>query len=77
MALTVEQIYKEALLLPDASKLRLTEQLVQYVGTHIDKELERNHVEIAKRRKNEMLSGKVNSIDGPVALSRVRRLIQE
>lgn len=63
MPLTEEQVYKEALLLPDESKVFLAERLVEYVGTHIDGDLERMHVDTAKRRRDEIRSGRVRGMD--------------
>jgi hypothetical protein len=41
MSLTIEQIYSEALLLPDESKASLAEKIIEYLETHIDPDLER------------------------------------
>ena len=76
MSLTIDQIYSEALLLPDESKASLAERLVEYLGTHIDGDLERIHLDTAKRRRDEVRSGRVQPIDGEEALARVRRLVK-
>jgi hypothetical protein len=76
MSLTIDQIYNEALLLPDDSKASLAERLVEYLGTHIDGDLERIHLDTAKRRRDEVRSGRVQPIDGEEALARVRRLVK-
>lgn len=76
MSLTIDQIYNEALLLPDESKASLAERLVEYLETHIDGDLERIHLDTAKRRRDEVHSGRVQPIDGEEALARVRRLVK-
>jgi len=76
MSLTVDQIYNEVLLLPDESKASLAEKLIEYLETHIDGDLERIHLDTAKRRRDEVRSGRVQPIDGEEALVRVRRLVK-
>jgi putative addiction module component len=59
MGVTLEQIYKEALELPDESKASLAEQLVAYLASHMDPDLQRQHLDIVRRRRDELLSGAV------------------
>ena len=75
MSMTADRIYREALLLPDESKIFLAERLVQYLWTHIDRDIELMHIDTAKRRRDEIRSGQVQPIDGEEALARVRRLV--
>jgi hypothetical protein len=77
MSMTAEQIYQEALQLPDESKVSLAERLVEYIESHIDGDLERIHLDTAKRRRDEIRSGHVHPVDGEEALARVRRLVKE
>lgn len=77
MSMTAEQIYQEALQLPDESKVSLAERLVEHIESHIDSDLERLHLDTAKRRRNEIRSGQVQPIDGEEALARVRRIVNE
>lgn len=74
MSMTSNQVYQEALLLPDESKMALAERLVEYLETHIDRDLEIMHINEAKRRRDEIRSGQVQPIDGEEALTHVRRL---
>ncbi len=76
MSMTAEQIYEEALRLPDESKVFLAERLVEYLETHIDNDLERIHLDTAKTRRDEIRLGKVQPIDGEEALARVRRIVK-
>jgi len=76
MSLTVDQIYNEALLLPDESKATLAERIVEYLETHTDRDLERLCLDTTKRRRDEIRSGKVQPIDGDEALAHVRRLVK-
>jgi len=73
--MTVEQIYAEALRLPDKSKVFLAEQLVEYLVSHIDHDLEDIHLETVKKRRDEVRLGKVQSVDGETALSHVRQIV--
>jgi hypothetical protein len=74
MSMTAEQIYQEALQLPDESKGSLAERLVEYLESNIDNDLERIHLDTAKRRRDEIRSGQVQPVDGEEALARVRRI---
>lgn len=76
MSMTLEQIYQEAIQLPDESKASLAERLIEYLESHIDSDLERIHMDIAKRRRDEIRSGQVQPIDGEEALARVRRRVK-
>ena len=75
MPVTVDRVYNDALLLPDESKAYLAERLVEYLATHSDDDLELLHLDTAKRRRDELCSGKVQPIDGEEALARVRFLL--
>jgi cation transport regulator ChaB len=77
MSMTAEQIYRESLQLPDESKAFLAERLVEYLESHIDNDLERIHLDTAKRRRDEVRSGQAHTVDGDEALARVRRLVKE
>ncbi|HEX9736743.1 MAG TPA: addiction module protein [Thermoanaerobaculia bacterium] len=74
--MTVEEVYEAAMSLPDDSKAALAERLVAYLETHDDSDFERDHLEVARRRKNEILSGQVRSIDGETVMARARELIE-
>jgi len=74
MSLTVEQLFEEALQLPDNSKVFLAEQLIQYLESHIDKNLERIHLDTAIRRRDEIRSGNVQPIEGEDVLAQARHL---
>lgn len=76
MSMTAEQIYKEALQLPDESKVFLAERLIEYLETNIDNDLERMHLDMAKKRRDEIRSGQIQPIDGDEALARVRRIVK-
>ena len=77
MPITVDRVYNDALLLPDESKAYLAERLVEYLATHPDGDLERLHLDTAKRRRDELRTGKVQPIDGDEALARVRRSVKK
>jgi len=76
MSMSAEQIYKEALRLPDESKVFLAERIIEYLETHIDSNLERIHLDTAKRRRDEIRLGQVRPIDGEEALAQVRRIVK-
>ncbi len=71
--MTAEQIENEALGLPSDARARFADRLVESLTgcemTHIDN----LWVAEAKRRRNEVREGKVQTIAGPDALAQVRR----
>ncbi len=75
MSLTEDQLYEEALQLPDEFKVSLAERIVQFLETHLDSDTQRKHLDIAKRRRNEIRSGLVQPIHGEDALAQVRRIV--
>jgi len=75
MSMTVEQIYAEALRLPDKSNVFLAEQLVEYLVSHIDHDLEDMRLETVKRRRDEVRLGRVQPVDGETALALVRQIV--
>ena len=76
MAKTLEEVYQEALELPDESKECLAERLTEYLATHIDPAIERSHIETVKRRRDEVLSGEVKPVDAEAALAEARLLLE-
>jgi hypothetical protein len=79
MALRVnlDDIYNDALRLPDESKAQLVERLIEYFATHIDPDLERVHLDTVKRRKEELRAGEVKPIKGKDALAQARRILEQ
>lgn len=55
MPKTLDKIYEQAMRLPDESKAILAERIVEYLGTHGNPDLERIHLDIVKRRRDEIL----------------------
>jgi hypothetical protein len=77
MASNLDKIYEEAMRLPDESKVVLAERIVEYLVTHIDPDLELLHLDIVKRRRDEIREKKVEPVDGPDALDKARRIISK
>jgi hypothetical protein len=77
MAITLDQIYKDAMMLPDESKAVLAERIVEYLATHVNPDLEILHLDIVERRRDEMREKKVRPVNGPEALNRARRIISK
>lgn len=77
MSVTLEQLYRDALGLPDESKASLAERLVEYLAAHMDPELRQQHFRIVQNRREQLLSGLTTPVDGPEALERARRLGQD
>lgn len=77
MATTLDKIYEQAMRLPDESKAILAERIVEYLETHVNHDLERLHLDIVKRRRDEMRERRVEPIDGQKALDRARKAINK
>ncbi|MGH8192622.1 MAG: addiction module protein [Rhodanobacteraceae bacterium] len=74
MAITVEQLTDAALSLPSEARALLADRLVESLDPAHDEGIQALWVAEAARRRDEVRSGAVESIPGPDALNRVRRL---
>ncbi|MCP4219941.1 MAG: addiction module protein [bacterium] len=72
MQTTIDQLYNQALRLPDESKASLAERLVEYLEMQTPHEPESYHVTTAKRRRDEIRSGSIQPMAGEEAPARVR-----
>ncbi|NEP13240.1 MAG: addiction module protein [Symploca sp. SIO2C1] len=78
---TVDEIFNEALTLPNASRVVLVEKLVESLDfdedtTHIDGAIQELWIEEAKKRIDQIRSSAVQPIPGEEALARVRQLLE-
>jgi len=73
MAMSLDEIEKEALALPSEARAQLADRLVESLtaadATHIDELWGAE----AKRRRDEVREGRVKTIPGPEGLAKVRR----
>lgn len=72
MARTVEQITEEALTLPSESRALLADKLVESLDTAALSGIDQTWLAEAKRRRDEVRSGRVETIPGDEALANVR-----
>lgn len=75
--LSVEELMKEALSLPSASRALLAEKLVESLEGDVDESLQKLWTTEAKKRRDEIRSGEVKPISGEEALVEVRRLLDK
>lgn len=73
MPMTIEQLAAEALTLPSEERALLADRLVESLDAAEVNRLDRLWVTEAKRRRDEVRNGTVQSIPGDEALARVRR----
>ena len=73
MSMTVEQIATEALALPSEERALLADHLVESLDASEVSRIDRVWATEAKRRRDEVRSGKVKMIPGDEALAQVRR----
>lgn len=71
----IDQIYEEALKLPDESKAALAERIVEYLETCMPPDLERVHLDTVKRRRDEMKKRLVEPVAGREASVLAHRII--
>ena len=73
MPMTIDEIEKEALALPSEARARLADRLVESLEAAEDRRIDRLWCTEAKRRRDEVRQGRVQTIPGPEGLARVRR----
>lgn len=72
MATTVEQLVEQAMMLPSESRARLADLLVESLEGDDLGRIEQLWITEAKRRRDEVRSGNVETVPGEVALRQVR-----
>ena len=72
MSTTLEQLAEQAMNLPGESRARLADLLVESLDADALTEIDRLWLSEAKRRRDEVRSGKVKAIPGDEALRSVR-----
>lgn len=75
MAMTIEQLAEQALSLPTESRARLADLLVESLDTAELGRLDELWLAEARRRREEVRSGRIQSIPGEAALRMVRDLV--
>ena len=75
MITNIEKVYEEAMRLPNESKALLAERIINFIGTHVDPDIESVHLDIVKQRRDEMRKGQVKAIDVRDASIMARRII--
>lgn len=73
MAMTIEEIEREALALPSEARARLADRLVESLTAAEVSRIDELWAAEAKRRRDEVRQGRVQTIPGPEGLARVRR----
>ena len=73
--MTTQQIFEAAMSLPDDSKATLAERLVAHLASHTDPEVEKAHLDVATRRRDEIVSGQVEALDGEAVMARARKIV--
>ncbi|MFA4829472.1 MAG: addiction module protein [Thermodesulfovibrionales bacterium] len=77
MRLTVEQIAEEALSLPSDARALLADRLVESLDPAEDEDIRQLWINEACRRRDDVRSGRVQTIPGDVALAQVRQAIKK
>jgi len=75
MALTIDELTKEALQLPSSSRALLAERMVESLDAAATDEIQKLWTAEAVRRRDEVRSGRVQPIPGEQVLAEVRRLV--
>lgn len=75
MPLTLEQLTAEAMQLPVESRVLLADRLVESLDSAELEDIQRLWTAEAIRRRDEVRSGRVQSVPGEQVLDEVRRLV--
>ncbi len=75
MAMTIEQLAEEALTLSPEARALLADRLVESLDASELDGIDRLWISEAKRRRDEIRSGRVKTIPGDEALAQVRRAV--
>jgi len=75
MPMTLDQLAQEALALPTESRALLADKLVESLDTEELGQIDRLWATEAKRRRDDVRQGRVQTIPGDEALARVRRSV--
>ncbi len=73
MPMTIDQIAEEALALPSEARALLADRLVESLDAAEANRIDKLWATEAKRRRDEVRQGRVQTIPGDEALARVRR----
>jgi len=76
MPATVNELFKEALLLPTADRATLAEKLVESIETDVEPCLEIAHLHEIQRRRDQVSSGSVRILHGEEVMERARAMIR-
>jgi len=74
---SIKQLTEELLALPNASRALLAEKLVESLEFDTDPIVQASWVTEAKKRRDQIRNGSVQSIPGEEALSQVRQLLDQ
>ena len=75
MPLTLDQLAEEAMQLPPASRALLAERMVESLDAGDRDEIERAWTTEALRRRDEVRSGRVQSIPGEQVVAEIRNAV--
>jgi putative addiction module component (TIGR02574 family) len=75
MSLTIEQVAEEALALPSEARALLADRLVESLDPAEGAHVRRLWVAEARRRRDDVRSGRVKTIPGDEALAQVKRAV--
>ena len=75
MPMSLDQILPEAKILSNESKAILAEKLVASIEEKIDPQVTKIHLAEVTRRRDEILSGKVQPVNGEEGLAKVRAIL--
>jgi Putative addiction module component len=73
---SLDQLTKELLSLPNAERALIAEKLIESLEFDIDPEIQAAWTTEAKKRRDEIKNGSVQTIQGDEALAQVRQLLE-
>ncbi|MGB0561993.1 MAG: addiction module protein [Spirulinaceae cyanobacterium] len=73
--MSIEQITQAALALPDHLRYQLIDELLASLENTIEPSIQAQWLDEAQQRRNEVVQGQVQPIDGDIALAQVRAIL--
>ncbi len=77
MPMSIDEILTEAQVLPNEAKAILAEKLIASIKEEIDPQITKSHLEEVKKRRDDILAGMVQPLNGDECLAKVREIIDQ
>ncbi len=77
MSSTVSGILQEALSLRPSDRASLAEKIIESIGADVEPEIQKAHLQEIRRRRDQVVTGRVQLVPGDEALTRARATLRK